>query len=132
TDLKVAEEHDPGPIQSDADAISPFSTARVALLNSGYFGTAAQNLVALQPQGFSVTRPVFMLVRQNSVTDHTGADGIPFPWNRNPNWVETLFGPAGTPTGNPGGFMARASLARNLVQSAGFCYSYSDQGLCHS
>jgi ABC-type phosphate transport system substrate-binding protein len=141
SNLIVAEEHDPAPIQNDPNAIGPFSTARVALLNSGYFGATAQNVVKLQapptnPNAFAGTRPVFILVRQNSVTDHTGADGVAFPWRNSgaasQNWIEALFGPAGTPTGSPGGFLARASLARPLVQAAGFTYSYSDQGLCHS
>src|SRR5262245_14747421 len=79
--LIVAEEHDPTPIQNDANAIGPFSTARNNLLNGGYFGAAAQNTVKLlapptNPNAFAVTRPVFILVRQTSVTDHTGADGI--------------------------------------------------------
>jgi ABC-type phosphate transport system substrate-binding protein len=139
--LIVAEEHDPALIQNNPNAVGPFSTARVTLLNSGYFGAAAQNVVKLQspptnPNAFAVTRPVFILVRQSSVTDHTGADGLAFPWRGSgaagQNWVEALFGPSGTPTGSPGGFLARASLARPLVQAAGFTYAYSDQGLCHS
>ena len=139
--LIVAEEHDPTAIQNDANAIGPFSTARKSLLDSGYFGATAQNTIKLQspptnPNAFAVTRPVFILVRQSSVTDHTGADGVAFPWRNSgaasQNWVEALFGPAGTPTGSPGGFLARASLARPLVQAAGFTYQYSDAGLCHS
>jgi ABC-type phosphate transport system substrate-binding protein len=139
TDVITSEEHDPTVIQSDADAIAPFSTARASLLNSGYFGTAAENTITLQspptnPNAFAVTRPVFILVRQNSVTDHTGADGIAFPWRGSgttgQNWVEALFGPAGTPTGSPGGFMARSTLASPIVAAAGFTYSYSDAGLC--
>jgi ABC-type phosphate transport system substrate-binding protein len=139
--LVVAEEHDPSPIQSEPNAIGPFSTARFALLNGGYFGASLQNTVKLQapptnPNAFAVTRPVFIFVRQTSVTDHTGADGIAFPWRgtgaAGQNWVEALFGPAGTPSGSPGGFMARGSLARPLVEAAGFTYQYADAGLCHS
>jgi hypothetical protein len=137
--LTVVEEHDPTPIQNNANAIAPFSSARKTLLDSGYFGAALQNTIGLQrpptnPNAFSVTRPVFVLVRQSSVTDHTGADGIAFPWRGSgaaaQNWVEALFGPAGTPAGSPGGFMARASLARPLVEAAGFTYQYADLGLC--
>jgi ABC-type phosphate transport system substrate-binding protein len=139
--LTVSEEHDPTPIQNDPDAIGPFSTARKSLLDSGYFGAGLVHTINLQspptnPNAFAVTRPVFIIVRQNSVTDHTGADGIPFPWRGSgatgQNWVEALFGPAGTPAGSPGGFMARSSLASPLVTAAGFTYSYSDAGLCHS
>ena len=139
--LVVAEEHDPASIMNDPNAIGPFSTARANLINTGYFGAALVNSVKLQspptnPSAFSVTRPVFVLVRQSSVTDHTGADGIAFPWRGSgasaQNWVEALFGPAGTPAGSPGGFLARASLAGPLVAAAGFTYSYSDAGLCHS
>jgi ABC-type phosphate transport system substrate-binding protein len=138
--LTVSEEHDPTPIQSNPDAIGPFSTARKSLLDSGYFGAALKNTVNLQspptnPNAFAVTRPVIFIVRQNSVTDHTGADGITFPWRGSgaagQNWVEALFGPAGTPAGSPGGFLARSSLAGPLVRAAGFTYQYSDLGLCH-
>lgn len=139
--LTVVEEHDPTLIQNDPNAIAPFSTARKTLLDSGYFGAGLVNTITLQspptnPNAFAATRPVFVLVRQSSVTDHAGADGIAFPWRGSgaaaQNWVEALFGPAGIPAGSPGGFMARASLARPLVEAAGFTYSYADLGLCQA
>src|SRR5262245_48487033 len=49
--IKVVEEHDPAPIMNDADAIGPFSTARVNVLNTGYFGAALVNAVKLQRSG---------------------------------------------------------------------------------
>jgi hypothetical protein len=141
SDVGTMEEHDPTLIQNDPDAIAPFSTARLVLINSGYFSNLTANGVKLlapptNPNAFATTRPVFVIVRQSSVTDHTGADGIPYPFSGSgtgaKNWVETLYGPAGTPAGSPGGFLARASLARPLVQAAGFTYQYSDAGLCHT
>jgi ABC-type phosphate transport system substrate-binding protein len=141
--LFTSEEHDPTPIQSDPNAIGPFSVARKTLLDSGYLGASFVNTVNLQSTTstgnanvFAVTRPVFFIVRQNSVTDHTGADGLPFPWRGSgaagQNWVEALFGPAGTPAGSPGGFLARSTLASPLIAAAGFTYHYVDAGLCHS
>jgi ABC-type phosphate transport system substrate-binding protein len=141
--LIISEEHDPTPIQNDANAIGPFSVARKSLLDSGYLGASFVNTINLQSPTstgnanvFAPTRPVFFIVRQNSVTDHTGADGLPFPWRGSgaagQNWVEALFGPAGTPTGSPGGFLARSTLASPLITAAGFSYHYVDAGLCHS
>jgi ABC-type phosphate transport system substrate-binding protein len=130
SDVAITEEHDPTPIQGDVNLIAPFSTARKSVLDSGYFGASLQNTITMlnAAGAFSVTRPVYFLVRQNAVADHTSptnADGIAFPFKGTQNWVEALF--AGSTS-----FLGRATLARPLVQAAGFTYSYSDAGLCHS
>lgn len=129
SDLTVVEEHDPAPIMNDPNAIAPFSTARRTLLDNGYFGTASQNVVSLlappaNPNAFAVTRPVFVLVRQSSVTDTTGSDGIAYPWRlNNQNWVQALFA--------PGSFLA-GPLSNQLVTAAGFTKSYVDHGICQA
>jgi ABC-type phosphate transport system substrate-binding protein len=109
SDAINVEEHDPAPIQSDADAIAPFSTARLALIHAGFFNAAAPCVplatdpVKLQapptnPNAFATTRPVFVVVRQcdvvsnptatpatgcprNTTVDPVVATSRPFPWS---------------------------------------------------
>jgi len=141
--LQVVEEHDPTPIMNDPNAIAPFSVARDTLLDSGYFDVTGQpslvDAITLlspgataptgpNPNAFEVTRGVFNIVRQSSVVDTTGADGIAFPWRgSSQNWVQALFAPGG-------GFIA-SPLSAPLIQAAGFTPTPSaqqDQGLCSS
>ncbi|MFC5008142.1 PstS family phosphate ABC transporter substrate-binding protein [Dactylosporangium cerinum] len=111
--LVRAEEHDPTPIQTNANAIAPFSTARQVMIHNGYFNAgAAQDPVTLQSGGaaFDVTRPVYFIVRNSEI---------------NTSWNKALFA--------PGGFLSQSFLAQPLIEdAAGFTYQYADAGLCHT
>jgi ABC-type phosphate transport system substrate-binding protein len=126
--ILVSEEHDPTPIQSNANAIGPFSTARLAMINNGFFNLGTPPTTApvklLAAPSFAVTRPILVLVRQNSVTNPS-FDGLPAVWNDGKSWVNALFA--------PGGFASNALFAGPLIaDAAGFTYQYQDLGLCHS
>jgi ABC-type phosphate transport system substrate-binding protein len=125
------QEHDPTNIESDADAIAPFSTGRFNLLQSGYLSAANQNVVTLLggTNTYSTTRGLYVIVRQRDVTDTTGpisASGIAFPFQAGgtKNWVQTLF--SGTTS-----WIARNANAA-LISSAGVTKSYADLGITQS
>ncbi|WP_238014524.1 substrate-binding domain-containing protein [Dactylosporangium sp. AC04546] len=111
--LVRAEEHDPAPVQSNANAIAPFSTARLVMIHNGYFNNGtAQDPINLLSGGstFDVTRPVYFIVRNSEI---------------NTSWNKALFA--------PGGFLSQAFLAQPLIEdAAGFTYQYADAGLCHT
>ncbi|MEV8513995.1 substrate-binding domain-containing protein [Dactylosporangium sp. NPDC051484] len=112
-DVVRAEEHDPAPIQGNANAIAPFSTARLVMIHNGYFNGGTRpsvDPVKLFNTGFSTTRPVYVVVRQNEI---------------NAKWNKDLFA--------PGGFLSQSFLAQPLIEdAAGFTYQYADAGLCHT
>jgi ABC-type phosphate transport system substrate-binding protein len=116
--VTVVQEHDPNPIQSDADAIGPFSIGRINLLNSGYFGAAEQNVVATLngASSYSSTRGLYILVRQTDVTSTK-------PWQPGStrNWVQTLFA-------GPTSWAGRSANAP-LIAAAGVTPAYSDLGI---
>jgi len=102
--LVTVEEHDEGPIKSNANAIGPFSVGRKTLIDSGYLalGTAGQpiNGVALVPsslstgtasstaaQDFFVARKFYIVVRDSDVTSTK-----PMQLGSTLNFVNTLFG----------------------------------------
>jgi hypothetical protein len=99
-----------------ANALAPFSGARITLNNSGYFGASAQNQVALITSGTSwvTTRPLYFVVRQNDVTSSKK-----FQPGGTQNYVQALFGAAG--------ILADPIYASN-IQAAGFTPNYSDLG----
>lgn len=125
--LVVSEEHDPAPIQSNANAIGPFSTARLQMIDQGYFANGVAPSPApvrtLPAPSFSTTRPILVLVRQNSVTN-ASFDGLPAVWNDGKSWVNALFA--------PGGFVSTVFASPLIADAAGFTYQYQDLGLCHS
>ncbi|MEV6927931.1 substrate-binding domain-containing protein [Dactylosporangium sp. NPDC051485] len=111
-DVTRAEEHDPAAVQSNANAIAPFSTARQIMIHNGYFngGTAPSTDPVKLVGGFSVTRPVYIVVRQSEI---------------NTKWNKDLFA--------PNGFLSQSFLAQPLIEdAAGFTYQYADAGLCHT
>lgn len=128
SNVLAMQEHDPALIKGDADAIAPFSLGRVNLLNSGYLGTANQNVVALLAGTgtYSTTRGLYVVVRQRDVADTTAPvslSGIAYPFQvgGTRNWVQTLF--SGSTS-----WIARSSSAA-LIASAGVTKSYSDLGV---
>jgi ABC-type phosphate transport system substrate-binding protein len=126
--ITVGQEHDPTLIESDADAISPFSTGKINLMNSNYCGATYLNVVTtLTATGnYATTRGLFILVRQRDVADTTGSFGTPFPFQPGgtKNWVQTLF--AGTTS-----WVARGSNAA-MITAAGLTPSYQDLGVVSS
>jgi hypothetical protein len=126
----TGQEHDPAGITastSPADAIEPFSPARIALINSGYFSNAgvAPNQVAAQsgtPSGspapgalYSLSRNMYIVVRDADVNSTT-------PWQPGltPNWANSLF--VGSTS-----YLAKAT-GQVDVTAAGFTGGYIDCG----
>jgi hypothetical protein len=126
----TGQEHDPAGITasaSPADAIEPFSPARIALINSGYFANAgvAANQVAAQtgtPAGtpapgalYSLNRNMYIVVRDADVNNATawqpGLTG---------NWANSLFVGSNS-------YLARAT-GQVDVTAAGFTGGYIDCG----
>jgi ABC-type phosphate transport system substrate-binding protein len=128
TNVGAMQEHDPTLIESDPDAIGPFSVGRAAVLNSGYCGAANQNVISLLTASgtYNVSRGLYFIVRQRDVADTTGSFGISYPWQvgGTKNWVQTIFSGATS-------WIARSSNAP-LISSAGLIPAYSDLGLAHS
>lgn len=131
SNVLAMQEHDPSLIKGDADAVAPFSIGRINLLNSGYLGSGNVSVVStLAGTGtYSVTRGLYVIVRQRDVTDTTGPvslSGIAYPFQAGGtrNWVQTLF--SGSTS-----WIARSANA-SLITSAGLARSYSDLGVVNS
>ncbi len=138
----AVEEHDPRGITSvtshvdvngntvnKQDAITPFSTGRYALIQTGYFdhtldikapGTSPvlSNSIALKIAGTSyhLNRFFYIAVRQNDV-----ASATPFLPGGSLNWVNTFFGTATS-------WYGKASNAA-LYTSAGVTQAWVDKGV---
>jgi hypothetical protein len=130
TCVVTGQEHDPAGITastSPADAIEPFSPARIALINSGYFANAgvAANQVAAQsgvPSGtpapgalYSLSRNMYIVVRDADVNNATS-------WQPGltANWANSLFVGSGSYLSKPTGQVD--------VTAAGFTGGYVDCG----
>ena len=136
--VKTVEQNDPTAItgaSSPANAIVPFSAARLALWNDGYFHnpatvfpgsgtalTAGINLLAGSPPdaGAVYASPItdYVIFRQSDATSTT-----PFEPGGTRNWVQTLFS-------NPGGstpFVAK-SAGQALIAASGVTPNYVDLG----
>lgn len=69
--VKVGQEHDPSSIfgnATPADVIMPFSTAKIALINSGYFGSNVKNKIvsnrpAASTTAYNTARGLYFVVR---------------------------------------------------------------------
>jgi hypothetical protein len=129
--IQTAQEHDPTAITSlnatqKPNALAPFSTGRIALLNSSYFGASLANTVsaatATAPDGaaaYNPTRGLYIIVRQSDL-----ANPAAFLAGSTKNWVNTLFvGSTST---------IAKSTAAPLIQSAGVTKAYSDLGVTNS
>lgn len=130
----TGEEHDPvgitgitnhtdtnGNPVTAADGISPFSTGRNNLINSGYFGTSpAPNTISLLGgSSYILNRQLYILCRENDVNSAT-----PFQVGGSLNFVKELFGTATSWFGRP--------QNSALFTSAGVTQSWQDLGLAHS
>ena len=140
--VQTVEQNDPSAItgaSSPADAIVPFSSARLALWNDGYFHNPATafpgSSTALTP-GVSLlsgTAPDLAAAFSSAVTDYVifrqsdAASTTPMEPGGTKNWVQTLFS-------NPGGsapFFGRAS-GQALIAASGVTPNYQDLGNVHS
>ncbi len=139
--VKTVEQNDPGAITSasaTADAIVPFSAARLALWSSGYFHNPATvfpgSSTALTPgikllsgtpgDGTAYASPItdYVIFRQSDATSTTA-----FEPGGSKNWVNTLFS-------NPGGttpFFGK-SAGQSLVAASGVTPVYNDLGNVHA
>lgn len=137
---RTVQEHDPSGIYADptpSDAIEPFSSGKLALINKGYFvngvnynggasfpnGAYTPNYLALEsgsPLGggsnYSSTRGLYFVVRQVDVTSTT-----PFQTGSANNFTSVLF--TGTGTG------IRSASGRAQLAYAGFTPAYVDCGI---
>jgi hypothetical protein len=138
--VQTVDQNDPtvvGQSASPANAVLPFSTARLNLFDSGYFkdpsvafpggSTIPSNVKLLNgaPSGggtaYSTTIGHYVLFRESDLSSTT-------PWQpgSTKNWVKALFSdPAGSPY-----FKRAAGLA--LVASAGTTPAYADLGVVSS
>jgi hypothetical protein len=135
--VKTVEQNDPTAITSNsasADAIVPFSAARLALWNDGYFHNPAtvfpgssspltpgvKLLSGTTGDGTVYSSPItdYVIFRQSDATSTTA-----FEPGGTKNWVETLFS-------NPGGstpFFGK-STGQALIAASGVSPVYSDLG----
>jgi ABC-type phosphate transport system substrate-binding protein len=131
--FKTVEQNDPTAITTatdPADAIVPFSSARLDLYTSGYFHDPTSNttvdpgvslLTGTPPQGGTAyNSPVdhYVVFRQSDTTSTT-----PMEPGGSLNWIQTLFS-------NPGGtepFFER-STGQALIAAAGTTPDYADLG----
>jgi ABC-type phosphate transport system substrate-binding protein len=138
TCTRTVEEHDPTGIYADpttADAIEPFSAAKLTLINSGYFDNAGYSgslgahgaytkgilstLSGAAPDGktnYNSARGLYFTIRQSDLGNKT-----PIQAGGALNFAQTLFA-------GPDSLIARASNA-GLITAAGFTAAYKDCGI---
>ncbi|MBN9620237.1 MAG: substrate-binding domain-containing protein, partial [Actinobacteria bacterium] len=137
--VRTVEEHDPTGIYGDptpGDAIEPFSTGKLALINSGYFANGAgysgtsfaqgaytpnflSTLTGTAPDGsasYTSTRGLYFTVRQADVIGTT-----PFQPGSTQTWVSALI--------TSGASAIRSASGKAEIQAAGFTAAYKDCGI---
>lgn len=137
--VKTVEQNDPTAItsaSSPADAIVPFSAARLALWNDGYFhnpntafpgsstalSAGVKLLSGTAPDGGSAyASPItdYVIFRQSDASSTT-----PFEPGGSRNWVQTLFSNPSAPT-SP--LVAKAA-GKALITASGVTANYQDLG----
>ena len=131
--VRTVQEHDPTGIWVDpspADAIEPFSTGKISLINSGYFAnagytnTAGKNayasgfLTTLSGAGaYNSSRGMYVAIRNADLSSTT-----PFQSGGTQNWAQTLISTSTS-------YFARASTAGSQIAAAGFTQAYKDCGI---
>jgi ABC-type phosphate transport system substrate-binding protein len=137
--VRTVEEHDPTGIYADptpGDAIEPFSTGKITLINSGYFANGAgysgtsfatgaytpgflNTLTGTPGDGnpnYVSTRGLYFTVRQEDVTSTT-----PFEPGGTQNMATSLF--------SGGASAIRSASGRAELAQAGFTALYKDCGI---
>jgi len=125
--VQTAQEHDPDGIvlnPNAIDAIEPFSAARIALINSGYFANAgvAANKVIASSGTPSDTNPIYRLSRNMYITVRDADVNNSTAWQPGGanNWAKTLFVGGSS-------YLSRATGQAD-VTAAGFVGGYLDCG----
>ncbi len=141
SDVKTVEQNDPTAITSastPADAIVPFSAARLSLWNSSYFLNSSDPYSVASPPpaltaGISLlvgtpgdTNPVYSSPITDYVIFHQtdAASATALEPGGTKNWVESLFSNPASPT-SP--YFARAATGA-LVAASGVTWNYQDLG----
>jgi ABC-type phosphate transport system substrate-binding protein len=130
--VRTVQEHDPTGIWADpspADAIEPFSTGKISLINSGYFtnagytNTSGKNaysngfLTTLSGSGaYNSSRGMYLAIRNADLNSTTV-----FQPGGTQNWAKTLV--AGSTA-----YFARSAQGPQIV-AAGFTQAYKDCGV---
>jgi ABC-type phosphate transport system substrate-binding protein len=135
--VRTVQEHDPTGIWADpspADAIEPFSSGKISLINSGYFvnagyaNTSGQNAysngflstLAGAPGDsnpvYNSTRGMYVVVRNADLASTT-----PFQPGGAQNWAQALIA-------GPTSYFARAAQGSEIA-AAGFTQAYKDCGV---
>ena len=128
--VKTVEQNDPSALTSasaPADALVPFSVARLSLYNSGYFhnpatvypgGSTISAGITLGNSGWSSPIKDYVIFRQSDV-----ASTAPFEPGGTRNWIQTLFSnPSGTTP------LVASAAGQALITSAGKTADYNDLG----
>jgi ABC-type phosphate transport system substrate-binding protein len=136
--VRTVEEHDPTGIYGDpspGDAIEPFSSGKIKLINSGYFSNGAgytnsggknaytANTLSLLTGAPGDTNPVYNSTRglYFVIRNVDLSSGTPIQTGGTQNFAKTLFSGATS-------FIARSANAP-LISSAGFTAAYKDCGV---
>jgi ABC-type phosphate transport system substrate-binding protein len=135
--VRTVQEHDPTGIWADpspSDAIEPFSTGKIALINSGYFANAGYattagknaysagflNALSGAPSDANVVydsvRGMYVVIRNVDLGSST-----PFQPGGTQNWAQTLLA-GGT------SYFARSAQGAE-IRAAGFTQAYKDCGI---
>lgn len=127
--VRTVQEHDPTGIWADpspADALEPFSSGKISLINSGYFANAGYKNSANQNayvNGFLTTLGGYDSVRGMYITIRNAdlASTTPFQPGSANNWAQALIS---TPTS----YFARSAQGPEIA-AAGFTQAYVDCGV---
>jgi ABC-type phosphate transport system substrate-binding protein len=127
--VRTVQEHDPTGIWVDpspADAIEPFSTGKISLINSGYFANAGYTNAGgknAYSAGFLTTLGGYDSVRGMYLTIRNAdlASTTPFQPGSAQNWAQALLS---TPTS----YFARSAQGPEIT-AAGFTQAYVDCGV---
>jgi hypothetical protein len=144
--VRTVQEHDPSGIYQDSsapDAIEPFSTARIALINKTYFANAGYtgtgypqgaftpNFLAQDTTGnaqdgnpvYDTSRGIYFTIRNADLASTT-----PIQPGGSLNWAQTLFAGAvvGGVTIKP---TIQSTNGQNAIAFAGFTPAYKDCGI---
>lgn len=138
--VRTVEEHDPTGIYADpspADAIEPFSTGKIKLINGGYFSQGAgyhgsgslangaytsgflTTLSGTAPDGgasYNSSRGMYIVIRNADLSSTT-----PFQSGSTQNWAQALISTSTS-------YFARSAQAPE-IQAAGFTAAWKDCGV---
>lgn len=139
TCVRTAEEHDPTGIYADphpGDAIEPFSTGKIALINGGYFANGVSYKGTNSPNG--AYTPGFLTVEKGAPVDGTAnyrsTRGLYFTVRQSDVVSQTPMQPGGTQNFTTALFTDAQSAIRSTsgqaeIKAAGFTPAFADCGI---